>query len=57
MQGIFSLFRLKKENEAIKHRVIGDNKNLFQSLLNRYQIGLETSITGSDFIFGCVKID
>ena len=26
-------------------------KELFQSLLNRYQIGWETSMIGSDFIF------
>ena len=36
-----------------------DNANevvnkLFESLLSRYQIGLETSIWGSDFIFDSV---
>ena len=31
-----------KEDEVIE---------LFQSLLSRYQIGLETSMKGSDFIF------
>ena len=30
------------------------NKNLFESLLTRCKIGLETSIRHSDFIFGCV---
>ena len=31
-------------------------EKLFESLLNRYQIGLETSIAGSDFIFDCVHL-
>ena len=31
-------------------------KEFFQSLLSRYQIGLETSIKGSDFIFDCVYL-
>ena len=29
---------------------------LFKSLLSRYQIGLDTSIKGSDFIFDCVLL-
>ena len=29
-------------------------KELFQSLLSRYQIGLETSMKGSEFVFDCV---
>ena len=29
---------------------------LFESLLFRYQIGLEESMKGNDFIFDCVKI-
>ena len=29
-------------------------EKLFESLLDRYQIGLETSIRGSDFIFDCI---
>ena len=29
-------------------------KELFQSLLSRYQIGLEKLIKGSDFIFDCI---
>ena len=28
----------------------------FQSLLSRYQIGLETSMRGSNFIFACVSL-
>ena len=28
-------------------------EELFQSLLSRYQIGLETLMKGSDFIFDC----
>ena len=31
-------------------------KELFESLLSRYQIGLETSIEGSDLIFDCVDL-
>ena len=31
-------------------------KELFQSLLSRYQIGLETSMTSSDCIFDCVHL-
>ena len=29
-------------------------EKLFQSLFSRYQIGLETSMKGSDFIFDCI---
>ena len=31
-------------------------EELFESFLNSYQIGLETSIRGSDFIFDCVHL-
>ena len=31
-------------------------EELFQSPFSRYQIGLETSIKGSDFIFDCVNL-
>ena len=31
-------------------------KELFESLLSRYQIGLKTSMNGSDFIFDCVNL-
>ena len=31
-------------------------EKLFKSHLNRYQIELETSIRGSDFIFHCVHL-
>ena len=31
-------------------------KELLESLLNRYQIGLETSMKGSDFIFHCINL-
>ena len=31
-------------------------KELFESFLNRYQIGLETSMRGSGFIFSCVNL-
>ena len=31
-------------------------QELFQVLLSSYQIGLETSIKGSDFIFDCVYL-
>ena len=29
---------------------------LFESVLNRYQIGLEASVTGSDLIFDCLHL-
>ena len=29
-------------------------KELFESFVSRYQIGLETSMKGSDSIFGCL---
>ena len=32
------------------------SKKFFQSLLSSYQIGLETSMRGSDFIFDCVNL-
>ena len=31
-------------------------EELFQSLLSSYQIGLEKSMRGSDFIFNCVHL-
>ena len=31
-------------------------KEQFESLFNRYQIGLETSVRDSDFIFNCVNL-
>ena len=31
-------------------------QELFQAVLSRYQIGLETFIKGSDFVFGCVHL-
>ena len=31
-------------------------EELFDSLLSRYQIGLETQMRGSDFIFNCVNL-
>ena len=31
-------------------------EDLFQSLRSRYQIGLETSMKGSDFVFDCVHL-
>ena len=32
------------------------NEEFFESLLTRYQIGLETSMTYSDFVFDCVHL-
>ena len=37
-----------KANEAIE--------KLFESLLNQYKIGLETSMRGSDFFFDCIHL-
>ena len=31
-------------------------KKLYGSLLSGYQIGLETSMKGSDFVFDCVQL-
>ena len=31
-------------------------EDFFQSLLSRYQIGLETSMKDSDFIFDCIHL-
>ena len=31
-------------------------EELFQPLLSRYQVGLETSMKGSDFIFDCAHL-
>ena len=31
-------------------------EKLCESLLNRYQVGLKTSMRGSDFIFDCVHL-
>ena len=31
-------------------------EEFFQSLLSRYQIGLDTSLKGSDFILDCVHL-
>ena len=31
-------------------------EELFQSLLSRYQIGLETSVKGSEFAFDCIHL-
>ena len=41
--------------EIISHD-IGDeaSQQLFESVVSIYQIGLETSMKGSDFIFDCV---
>ena len=33
-----------------------DMEEIFKSLLNRYQTGLETSIRRCDFIFDCVNL-
>ena len=38
----------------IYDNVDGAIKELFELLLHRYQIGLETSMRRSDFIFDCV---
>ena len=50
------VMHLKNDNTEI---MINDKANeviekLFESLLNQYKIGLETSMRGSDFFFDCV---
>ena len=54
IKNIRNLFKLKKENKV--HVMAYDNpdkiiEKLFNWLLFRCQIGLETQITGSDFMF------
>ena len=48
----------KSHNMEIMIRDEADEviKEIFKSLLSRYQIGLETSIKGGDFIFDCVNL-
>ena len=45
---IIEIIIINKADEVIK--------GLFQSLLSRYQIGLETSMKDSDFIFDCIHL-
>ena len=53
---------LKRACNALKEQLYrNDNANevvdeLFESLLSRYQIGLETSMKGIDFIFDSVQL-
>ena len=52
------VMHLKSDNVEI---VIYDKadkviEELLQSLLSRYQIGLETKIKGSDFVFNCIYL-
>ena len=53
-----SLMHSKSDNIKIMTNEKADEviEELFQSLLSRYQIGLETSMKGSDFIFDCVHL-
>ena len=41
------------KTEIMSHEAI---EKLFESLFSRYQIGLETSVRSSDFIFDCVNL-
>ena len=64
----FITFKDNGEEERLMHSksdniefMIYDNadeviQELFESLLNRYQIGVETSMKRSDFIFNCVYL-
>ena len=52
------VMHLKNDNTEI---MINDKANeviekLFESLLNQYKIGLETSMRGSDFFFDCIHL-
>ena len=52
------VMHLKNDNIEI---MINDKANeviekLFESLLNQYKIGLETSMRGSDFFFDCIHL-
>ena len=44
--------KMKKKKSDKAEKVI----ELFQSLISRYQIGLETSMKGSEFVFDCSVI-
>ena len=44
--------KMKKKKSDKAEKVI----ELFQSLISRYQIGLETSMKGSEFVFDCVQL-
>ena len=48
----------KSYNTEIINRNKADKviEEIFKSLLSRYQIGLEKSMKGSDFIFDCVYL-
>ena len=48
--------RLENDNIEIMINDIADEvtEERFQSLLSGYQIGLETSMKGINFVFGCV---
>ena len=49
-------------SKSYNTEIINGNKadkvieEIFKSLLSRYQIGLEKSMKGSDFIFDCVYL-
>ena len=47
---------LKSDNIEIMIKDIEDEvvENIFEPLFNRYQIGLEASLRGSNFFFDCV---
>ena len=40
----------------INHKADEVKEESFQSLPSRYQIGLQTSIKGSDFVFNCIHL-
>ena len=45
---------MKCIQSVITYKADNNIKELFELLLNRYQIGLEISMRASDFIFNCV---
>ena len=40
----------------INHKADEVKEEFFQSLPSRYQIGLQTSIKGSDLVFNCIHL-
>ena len=52
------VMHLKSDNREVMAygKVYEVIEELFESLLCRYQIGLETLISGSDFVFGSVYL-
>ena len=47
---------MHSKSDNIQFMLYDNSNEVFKSLLSRYQIGLETSMWGSDFIFDSVQV-